>query len=223
MADDPLDAYQGLWKRTLYAEPADGPSAFVDHTSKVYWLQCGPWHADLRIPADRPEFSGITRLDDCSHEQLVWLASQTAFAGRTVVEGRYCTWHRLIDLSPGMDNDIGEMRFIDGDTLEERHPGGKYREIWKRLEADRTRTAFTLDDHEFPTLLRVGRHAMAVCSTRRLCRGHRLLDSARSLGLDELRARASIEISYARLIENQWRIQSSSHPWREKTPLALDN
>ena len=41
---------------------------------------------DIRIPAGRPDFSGVQRLEDCSDAQLAWLATQQGFAGVTTVD-----------------------------------------------------------------------------------------------------------------------------------------
>ncbi len=215
---DPLAPYQGLWQRKLYAEPADGPPVFEDETTQVYWLQCGPWHADLRVPADRPDFDGITGLDDCNHEQLVWLASQTAFAGRTVVEGRLCTWHRLIDLSPGLDKDIGEMRFVARDTLEERHPLGTYREIWQRVPHSKpTEPLIELDRSGLPRRLEYGEHAMSIASRGTTDDEHDLLAPARELPALYLAQRLSAGISLSRQSEGRWQTLLSTAPWQEDT------
>ena len=95
--------YHGVWQRTLYAGAGDEGRHIEDRTTRVIWLQTAHWHADLRVPADRPDFVGVMSLEECNREQLVWLASQTAFVGLTRIEGHFCTWHRLLDLRPGLD------------------------------------------------------------------------------------------------------------------------
>jgi hypothetical protein len=77
------EQYQGGWQRGLYAEPNTPPYRVTDTTTQVVWLQGHQWHADLRIPTDAPDFSGIQTLEACSRPQLEWLASLTAFAGLT--------------------------------------------------------------------------------------------------------------------------------------------
>ena len=103
------EEFRGVWRRTLYAEPATKSSATkssatkspanelyqqADTTTQVYWIQGKYWHADLRLPAKAPDFAGTTCLDDCNRSQLEWLAGLTAFAGITQIEGEQCVWHR---------------------------------------------------------------------------------------------------------------------------------
>ena len=122
------DTYLGVWQRRLL----ETPQAF-DAESEVYWLQTPHWHADLRIPAGRPDFSGTAGLDVCSDDQLAWLATQQGFCGITHVEGHVCTWERQADFQPNNDRrDIGRMRFVD-DQIIETGVEDTYREIWTRL------------------------------------------------------------------------------------------
>jgi hypothetical protein len=208
--------YHGLWQRTLYAEPADGEAQFVDRDTQVFWLQAGDWHADLRVPADRPDFSGVGAIGDCSREQLLWLARQTAFAGITRVEGRFCTWHRLVDLSPGLEKDVGVMRFLDDDTLEERHAEGRYREVWSRT----TRTVqpepvTRFDRAGLPRWLETGDYAMAISPRRQIEPAHDLLADPATLTGPALTERAALEIGFAQRSIDGWRISLSTLPWRE--------
>jgi len=208
--------YHGLWQRTLYAEPAEGEPAFVDRDTQVYWLQAGDWHADLRVPADRPSFIGVSTIDDCSREQLLWLARQTAFAGITRVEGRFCTWHRLIDLSPGLEKDVGVMRFLDDDTLEERHPDGRYREVWAGVtRAAPSEPIARFDNDGLPVWLQTGNYAMAITPRRAVIASHDLLADPATLADAELAQRAAVEISFAKRRDDGWRIALSTLPWRE--------
>lgn len=208
--------YHGLWRRTLYAEPAAGEPVFVDRDTQVFWLQAGDWHADLRVPADRPDFAGIDTLAGCGRDRLVWLACQTAFAGITRVEGRFCTWHRLVDLAPTLDKDIGEMRFIDDDTLEERHPGGLYRELWQRLTpAGSAEPVVRLDATGLPRWLEYGDHAMAIVPRREPSPNHDLLAAPERLSGAALHERTGLEISLARRTSDGWHVTLSLWPWRE--------
>ena len=208
--------YHGLWQRSLYAEPAEGAPVFADRDTQVFWLQAGDWHADLRVPADRPDFAGVATLADCDRAQLVWLARQTAFAGITCVEGRFCTWHRLVDLAPTLDKDIGEMRFIDENTLEECHPRGLYRELWQRVTLAHTvapRAHF--DETGLPRWLEYGDHAMAITPRVALDSAHELLAGAETLSKTSLRARAAVEVSLAHRTPAGWHVRLSTWPWRE--------
>jgi len=131
-------ALPGVWRRTLL----DGPGMEPDTETTVLWLQTRRWHADLRLPPHRPDFSACTGLDDCTPEQLRWLAGQQGFAGITTVDPgappqrpMLCQWHRQIDFQPPRGRrDIGSIVLSDdGATLEERGIDAEYREIWQRL------------------------------------------------------------------------------------------
>lgn len=141
--DDPAEfpapvpeAYLGVWRRTLL-ETSDARDA----SSRVLWLQTPRWHADLRIPAGRPDFSGIARLAECDDALLAWLATQQGFCGLTQVDGERCTWHRLADFQPPTGRrDVGRMTF-DGERLTETGVETDYLEIWERLPESRGGTA----------------------------------------------------------------------------------
>ncbi|GAB3675972.1 hypothetical protein [Salinisphaera aquimarina] len=208
--------YYGLWQRTLYAEPADGEPTFEDRDTRVLWLQAGDWHADLRVSTVRPDFTGVSSLADCGRNQLIWLARQTAFAGITRVEGRFCTWHRLVDLSPGLEKDIGEMRFIDYDTLEECHPRRRYREVWRRVSPRiDTQPVVRLDDTGLPVRLVFGDHAMFITPRDGLVKDHDLLTMPTALTSEQLTQRAALTLSYAERRGEQWLIRLSTWPWME--------
>lgn len=137
--DDPMeqpapvpDAYLGVWQRTLLETPC-----LRDTRSQVWWLQTTRWHADLRIPPGRPDFSGVHKLADCSDAQLAWLATQEGFCGFTQVNGNQCIWHRQIDFQPASGRrDIGRMAF-DGEHVTETGVEADYLERWKRLPQSR--------------------------------------------------------------------------------------
>jgi hypothetical protein len=60
--------YIGLWYRTLL-ETGDGQR---DINTRRYWIQTRSWHADLQVQPDRPDFTGVTTLRECSDIQLDW-------------------------------------------------------------------------------------------------------------------------------------------------------
>lgn len=208
----------GVWQRSLYAEPADGEPAYVDRDTQVFWLQAGDWHADLRVRADRSDFSGIASIEHCSRAQRIELAGQTAFAGITCVEGAFCTWHRLVDLGPGMDKDIGAMRFIDDDNLEERHPRGLYRELWQRLPvAANVQPIVRFYDNGLPRWLEYGDYAMAITPRTTIGADHDPLADPATLDEAALCERLSLCIEFARREPSTggWRVVLTTHPWRE--------
>ena len=157
MADVP-DAYLGVWQRLLLRTPQA-----EDTTSEVYWLQTRDWHADIRVPADRPACSGKTSLAQLDHVELRGLSTQQGFAGVTEVVGDICRWHRKIDFQPsaGFD-DVGRMQFETTNRVLEFGIEQDYFEIWQRLPDSLTnpwldiRYADTGSADRTPSLIRIG-------------------------------------------------------------------
>lgn len=117
--------YRGLWRRRLLR---DGNGE--DRETQVWWLQGDGQYVDLRIPPDRPDFTGVSRLDQCSDEQLSWLARQQGFAGQLSIEGDRLHWQRAIDFQPPAAlADIGAMHW-DGACLHEQGVLADYAEEW---------------------------------------------------------------------------------------------
>lgn len=122
--------YLGMWRRTLL-EQADT----VDTSTLVWVIQTEQYHADIRIPADRPEFDDVECLADCSTEQLRWLATQQGFTGITQVNDSLCQWLRDHDYQPANgQRDIGEMTFESADIIVEMGVEAEYREIWQKIK-----------------------------------------------------------------------------------------
>ena len=67
-----------MWRRSLLTTKR----GVHDTTSHVFWMQTKSFHADLRIPQPTPA-ANRSSLEDCSDEELLELAGQTAFAGTT--------------------------------------------------------------------------------------------------------------------------------------------
>lgn len=121
--------YRGMWRRTLLEQ-----AGVIDTTTMVLVIQTEQYHADIRIPKARPDFSHKARLEDCSSEQLYWLATQQGFTGITHIDGNICQWLRDHDFQPSNDQrDIGEMTFESDDIVVETGIDTEYREIWERI------------------------------------------------------------------------------------------
>lgn len=213
--------YLGVWRRSLLETPTT-----QDTTSRVLWLQTPRWHADLRIPEGRPDFSGVNRLAGCDDAQLAWLATQQGFCGLTQVDGERCTWHRQMDFQPANGSrDAGRMAF-DGERVVETGIEADYLEIWERLPESRGGTAalqLAAENGERPLrpawLLIAGDCFMFV-------RG-RALTLPRAADLSSLIARTrpertqllawlDVEISFGRRNgPAPWRIEHSTLPFRE--------
>jgi hypothetical protein len=132
--------YRGLWRRSSLTTPTR-----CDTTTQVYWLQTEHWHADLRIPADRPSFAGVRNLRDCDNTQLRWLLTQGGFAGVTRVVGAECEWLRQLDYRPPSgERDIGRMVFHPG-RVEEIGIEDDYHEWWEAEAAGAGDTRVALE------------------------------------------------------------------------------
>ncbi|WP_085318120.1 hypothetical protein [Derxia lacustris] len=120
--------YLGVWRRDLLAAPG-----VHDAATRRFWLQTADWHADLELPPDRPDFTGVDGFAACTDAQLHWLAGQRAFAGitRLAEGGRLCCWDRQIDFALGDAPDLG-ANALAGDTLHEWGALAEYYELWRR-------------------------------------------------------------------------------------------
>lgn len=207
-------AYLGLWRRLLLETPEG-----QDAESRVFWLQTARWHADLRIPAARPDFSQVQSLDECTRQHLEWLLLQEGFAGITQVDGELCEWHRRVDYRFVSWRDIGRMRF-QGDILEEFGMERQYFERWLKVPLSYRQLSAeqVLHDGQPRLLLRAGDDFMHV-RPRRISdedvRGLWLLVEQRRASLDDLRQLADFEISFGTLENGAMRILHSTLPWLE--------
>lgn len=214
--------YRGVWQRTLLAT-SDG----LDTSSRVYWLQTGSWHADIRIPAYRPDFAGVMALADCSGEQLSWLAKQQGFAGITVVTDDQCEWKRVIDFQPPSGKrDIGRMHFEHPDKLLEYGLEDAYSETWERVADDKNEHCFALQllDQGEPAepasyLLVSGNHFIYLRNRPAglAQQPFKSSDQLQHYPQDLLVLLLDFEISFGliRGAGDPWQITLSTLPWRE--------
>lgn len=214
--------YWGLWQRTLLAT-----SDSMDTSSSVYWLQTSSWHADIRIPASRRDFTGVRSLADCSGEQLSWLAKQQGFVGITVVTGNQCEWKRAIDFQPSSDKrDIGRMLFDYPGKLLEYGIEDVYSETWKRITDDKNEYCFALQlldqggaAEPASYLMVSGNHFIYLRNrTARLAQqAFKSSDQLPRYPQDLLVQLLDFEISFGliRGSGSPWQITLSTLPWRE--------
>lgn len=226
--------YRGVWQRTLLATPA-----LRDTSTTVFWLQTASWHADLRIPARRPDFSGVSGLAACSAAQLAWLAQQQGFAGCTEVTGEgvaapeICTWHRRLDFQPpAAGPDAGIMQFTPA-HLVETGLHGSYLEHWQPLPGAVDGHAVLAcvdgsddDDGESapPTrlLLVAGDFVMHVRARAMPWPAATVPGTAlATLPLADLAGLLDFEISFGCRNATGWRITHSTLPWLESTEVRL--
>lgn len=209
------EQYPGGWQRMLYAEPQTPPYRVTDTTTQVVWLQGHQWHADLRIPTDAPNFSGIQSLEECSRSQLEWLASLTAFAGLTQIEDGVCTWHRFQDLCPSLEKDVGLLRWLNDHTIEEQHPVGHYVEHWQRFTAPHAKETIRIDALGRLRWLALGDHAIAITPRQSAATPQHPFTLPSHANTDDLRWRASLCFDYCQRHHEGWRIELSTQPWRQ--------
>ncbi|MHB1670341.1 hypothetical protein [Thiomonas sp.] len=214
--------YQGLWRRRLLTTPI-----LHDDTTLVFWLQTASWHADLRIPADRPDFSGCVTLSDCSRAQLLALLGQEGFAGVTLIDGDTCEWQRCVDYRPTGLRDLGRMVFSStADTIEEYGVEAEYTERWERVAegegsvdvcwstAARAQILWLRAGRRF---MRVRDRPLAEAGSRKYW--YRLHEGTASD--DDLRRLADCEISFGEIAGQAGCILHSTLPWLEGQRLTL--
>ena len=217
--------YVGLWQRTLLRTPN-----VRDTSTRVFWLQTQTWHADIRIPADRPELAGCNGFADLSGDALRALSRQQGFAGITEVHGDVCRWHRQMDFQPqGKFNDIGLMQFDSSQRVLEYGIEQEYFEVWERVPESIGET-WCEQAHAGAVrtlLLAAGEWFMFVRPRAIALPKETQLDSLiASAGSESERWQLlDFEISLGRRGSNgaAWRIELSTLPWREGrfAPAAL--
>lgn len=206
---DPVpQRFRGVWRRSLLRTPdAD------DTTTTVRWMQASRWHADIRVPAGRPDFSGVDSLDDCDEARLQWLATQQGFAGVTRVDPRNddTAWLRLVDFQPPAAlPDEGHAVFRDG-MLVETGIHADYLEHWHKLPgSDDGFAVFRQSDAARPALLLVAGACVMFVRPRPVD-----FDAAGWGALPALRAQLDFEISFGERTPDGWVICHSTFPWRE--------
>lgn len=213
--------WQGLWERTLLER--HGPGTLTnDRPAHVYWLQTPQWHADLRIPLDRPDFSGVQSLDDCNDEQLRFLTRQEAFCGLTRVEGDICTWSRLYDLNPGTALDVARMQFESDFLIIETGIAENYLEHWTLVPNSRPAPEDVpiqeMDESTF--MLRSGHWSVWVTLRAAPPDNMDLYADAHSRDRAQLIWQASLAMSLCEHTSVGWTVRLSTLPWLEDCVLT---
>lgn len=128
---------QGHWQRDWIKAPG-----FEDTTTRVHWLQAGSLFADLRIPLERPDVTGLSCLAELDPTALRDLINAEGFAGQITVKESQCTWHRSINWhGVPAQSDIGLMSFDASGGLVEDGVLAEYRELWQSIPQARLRGA----------------------------------------------------------------------------------
>ncbi len=207
--------FRGVWRRSLLRAPGRAD----DTTTTVFWMQASRWHADIRIPAGRPDFAGVSSLAGCNDAQLAWLSTQQGFAGVTTVDSdtSETSWLRQVDFQPPSPvPDAGYAKFERG-MLVETGIHADYLEHWHRVPAsDEGFAVFhRLDDGVPAFLLTAGVKVMYVCA-RSVAFGADGWGSG-----DLLRRQLDFEISCGMRNAVGWAIEHSTLPWREGRQVQL--
>lgn len=121
----------GCWRRSLLTTSAGGR----DTTTQVTWLQGGRLYVDLRLPAVRPDLSGVVCARDLTAGQLAALTRVAGFAGRLVADGPLARWERLVDLQPATGHPDAGSLVQHGDLVVETGQDGSYVEHWHQTAA----------------------------------------------------------------------------------------
>lgn len=214
-ATDPVPPrFRGVWRRSLLRTPRSS-----DTDTTVRWLQASRWHADLRIPAGRPDFSGVTSLAECTSAQLQWLAAQEGFVGVTRVDAQNddTAWLRLADFQPPSAlPDAGHARFRDG-MLVETGIHADYLEHWHKVAgSDDGFAVFRHIDAGRPSWLLVA--GQCVMYVRPRDQGF----AGAGWGQGEaLRRQLDFEISFGERTLHGWTIRHSTLPWREGKSITV--
>jgi hypothetical protein len=209
----------GLWRRRLIAWP-DGRT---DTTTEVIWLQAPRRYADLRIPIGRPMSAHIACLRDLDWTMLRFMARQEGFFGELAVSDSVGNWCRVFDYQPDTGAaDCGALAF-DGDILVERGVEQPYTELWSRAgTGDAMAIALATDTGAAGCLVAAG-DAFMYARGRAAPLPHgatlrELMDKAASLHAAQ--DIIDCEISFGRRRGGDWRIERSSHGFREGATLA---
>lgn len=205
------DEYLGVWQRKLLRAPG-----MNDTTTRVYWLQTRQWHGDIRVPVDRPAFTGRTGFAELAANELQALARQQGFGGVTHVEGDICRWLRQQDFQPPSgDNDIGRMEFESTERAFEHGVEREYFEIWERLPDSVGNEFVRIGDSSM--LLGTGDYFIYL-RPRRLELPLAASLSALAADAEALRTLVDFEISFGTREgpdPARWQIEMSTLPWRE--------
>lgn len=128
--NDPVpESFFGVWQRVsmeVKGKPADT-------STQAYWIQTSGLHADLRVPAGRPDFSGKASLTECSADELLWLARQQGIAGMTLAGGDLLHRRRQVDYQPTRGRDNTHRMHFEGEVLVEENMPGSVMEKWLRI------------------------------------------------------------------------------------------
>lgn len=210
---------QGLWTRE-WIEKGKKRSDTLD----VLYLQTPSYFADLRIPRDRPDFSGATSFVGLTEQQLRWLAGQDGFTGRTTIAEKVARWQHNIEFQPpDGTSDEGRLERISPHRMHEHGLDGSYIESWRSLTEGSPRFLVIRVEHAgrlLQTLLVVDNQFVYIRNRARDLPVAPSLDSlivATHATREQIVQYLDCEFSAGRVSGGSapWEIQKSTLPWRE--------
>lgn len=226
--------YMGVWQRHLLET-----ATIKDDSSLVLWMQTQHYHIDVRIPAACKGFKVAELLQDYSDDELMLLASQQGFAGKTHVlpstasSSDVCQWVREIDYQAPTDAlDIGKMVFTDADTVIETGVDEAYLEVWRRLNSSQEPFIFEITTGINRKGLKVPAYLMQTGDFVAFARPRAIsLPKAPSLihaikshkpRREQLLDWLDMEISFGEMVdENHWQIKHSTLPFKQSLIIEL--
>lgn len=177
------------------------------------------WYIDLRQGPNRPDFSGVTWWDELDPEQLRWILTQEAFAGKLLPSASAVgtfTWSREVDWAPSEGLvDCGTLHFESG-RMVERGAELPYLEHWHRCSPiDVPRAVAVARDPETGATaiaLRAG-ELFAVARGRRFPAA--VTEDQRELTGPQLRHFVDCEVSFGRVSTEGWIVTASTWTFQE--------
>ena len=227
------DHMLGCWHRR-YIRFEDGAE---DTSTRVIWLQTPSGIVDMRISAERPDFSERLQLSDCSNDELIALAEQDCSCGITILDETatpYPTARWEGGGSGFMQQPVinfpedGWFEWKEeGTCMLEYAPSGAYEEDW-RLQDNSQDLAIHLlcrDSETTTNLYIAGAHAVLAIDRSIVISQERPLQEIVSENIadrDRVYAYLDTEFSYARCEDSsEYEIVLSNLPWREGQILPL--
>ena len=228
------DRMIGCWNRR-YIRYRDGAE---DTSTRVIWLQTPSGMCDMRISAQRPDFSERRKLSDCSDDELIALAQQDCACAVTILD-ETATPYPTATWEGGASGFMYQpvINFPEDGWFEwkekgvcmlEYAPSGAYEEDWRLQDNSRAFAVHLLrrDSKTTTNLYVAGAHAMLAVDRAIAIDEERPLQELVAECMDErhrVHAYLDMEFSYAKALENNndYEIVLSTLPWKEGQTLSL--
>jgi hypothetical protein len=190
----------------------------------VHYLQTPTYFADMRIPKDRSLVSTAKSFADLTDQQLLLLAGQSGFTGRTTMTGTVATWHHDVEFQPPDGTpDEGRLQRIPPNRMHEHGLDGSYVESWISLPEKQGRFLVIRVERSrrlLQSLVVVGNQFVYVRNRAKdlpMAPSFEALIETTSATREEIVQYLDCEFSVGRVRGGAmpWEIQQSTLPWRE--------